>query len=442
MTEENDERRGVSVETVTQTRARLARELSRLVRGLREQGVAVPADGVLSGGRALAAVGLARKDRARTALRAALVSSPEDAESFDAVFERFWERLQAILEGQMVSTDTGSAADRPADVFAPIGGDAGGHMAAPSPGTTTETQADEQASVSETQERRVSREERTTGRVEAEYAPSGASSIGRREPVHVNRHRLGVESRVGTVIDEIGEQLAGRRSRRWAAGTTRPDIRRALREGISSGGVPMSLPEESRTRDEVRATVLVDVSRSVLDTIDRALLVTVLRAIGAKWQGVRLFLFDTDVREVTETVDERNATAALEALRAAEAEWGGGTQIGQALATVRQEFPDAIDRRTAIILISDGLETGDVARLAEEMARLARRSQTVLWLNPLAADPAFEPSARGLAAAMPYIDGLFAFASPADLEEIARQLRRRGFGGSIGYRYDSRRSED
>jgi len=62
----------------------------------------------------------------------------------------------------------------------------------------------------------------------------------------------------------------------------------------------------------------------------------------------------------------------------------------------------------------------------------------VLWCNPLAASPEYEPTCRGMAASVPYVDGLFAFTGPDDVAEMARQLAKRGAGGAVGYEYDAR----
>jgi hypothetical protein len=39
---------------------------------------------------------------------------------------------------------------------------------------------------------------------------------------------------------------------------------------------------------------------------------------------------------------------------------------------------------------------------------------------------------------LPYLDGLCPLSNESDVEEIARQIRLRGMGGSIGYQYDRR----
>jgi uncharacterized protein with von Willebrand factor type A (vWA) domain len=189
----------------------------------------------------------------------------------------------------------------------------------------------------------------------------------------------------------------------------------------------------------VRACLLVDVSRSVLDVLDRSFLVTFLRRATAEWRDVRVFFFDEDIREVTESFDARTSKGAIDALDRAETEWGGGTRIGASLARLRTDSPEAVSRESAVFVLSDGLEMGDVDSLEREAARLSRRAGAVFWCNPLAASVEYEPTARGMAAALPYVDGLFAFSGPADLAEMAYQLDRRGQHGRIGYEYDPRR---
>jgi uncharacterized protein with von Willebrand factor type A (vWA) domain len=145
------------------------------------------------------------------------------------------------------------------------------------------------------------------------------------------------------------------------------------------------------------------------------------------------------VTEVTAALEADSASATLRAFDRLEAAWGGGTRIGHALTTVRDTAPTAADRDTVVLIVSDGLETGDVSELADGLAWLDRRARLVFWLNPLAASTAYEPTCRGMVIARPHLDGLFAFADPADLFDIARQLRRRRH--PVGYEYDWRRDD-
>jgi uncharacterized protein with von Willebrand factor type A (vWA) domain len=82
-----------------------------------------------------------------------------------------------------------------------------------------------------------------------------------------------------------------------------------------------------------------------------------------------------------------------------------------------------------VLLVSDGWERGDPAALARELATLRRSCHRLLWIDPLAARPGFEPSTVGLQAALPYIDELVPAASVASLEELAGRMTEGGKAG-------------
>ena len=52
------------------------------------------------------------------------------------------------------------------------------------------------------------------------------------------------------------------------------------------------------------------------------------------------------------------------------------------------------------------------------MARLSRLAYKIVWLNPLKEDPAYEPLARGMHAALPYVDEFVSGHNLASLETI------------------------
>jgi uncharacterized protein with von Willebrand factor type A (vWA) domain len=123
------------------------------------------------------------------------------------------------------------------------------------------------------------------------------------------------------------------------------------------------------------------------------------------------------------------ATADLdEALRRAAAEvvdWNGGTRIGESLKRFLDEFGHpGLGRGAIVVICSDGLEVGDPELLSEQMARLSRLAHRVVWLNPLKGDPAYEPLARGMQAALRHIDVFASGHNLASLEEVAAALGR------------------
>lgn len=430
-----DEGEGVGAPDIAAARDRVVTTLIEFTRELERAGVEVPANASVEAARALVEVGFGSKARVRTALKATLVSRRADLGTFDRLFEVLWRRLTDHLSG--IDSD---GEDRRENVggFASIGAD---------PDSDSEAAAETVSDPDEGDSRAASANWRpATGRADEEsededdpIRTARYSPTGRSERLSMPAAALTDGDPLDRTMERLTRGLASIGGRRWqAGGGDRADARRALRRSFGTGGTVVSIPRRERTETIVRCVLLVDVSRSVLDTIDRAFLIRFLRAATAEWQGARTFLFDTSVREVSGELAAPSPHATVEAFRRAETEWGGGTRIANAIERIRRAHPDAIDRTTTVFVISDGLETGEVDALEAGMSWLSRRARAVLWANPLAGAPEYEPTCRGMAVSVPYVDGLFAFGGPDDLEEIARQLERRGTN-SIGYEHDPRR---
>ncbi len=431
------------VPDVATVRDDVRRDLVAFVRALRRAGVAVPANAGVVAARALVAVGFGDEDRARAALRAALVRSPEDVDRFDRMFREFWRRLSAhlSLDGEGESGLVEDDENRPDGHLAPIGAEEGLDADAGVGGDGTGGE-DGDAAVVDPDAWRGGVAPGDPGDSDGEIVATATySPAGRPERVTVTLDHGPDQDELTRSVDGLVRALATGPGRRWTPATDgeRADVRRSLRQSVSAGGAIVSVPERRRRQSASRVLVLADVSRSVLDVIDRAFLLRWLRALVTAARNCRVFLFDDDTAEVTAAFEARTARDAVDALRDAETSWGGGTRIGDAVTTVREECAGAVDRRTAVLILSDGLEMGDVSTLERAMAWLSRTASTVLWLNPLATAPDYEPVADGMAAAVPSIDGLFAFAGPDDIEELTRQLSRHGTGGAVGYEHDPRR---
>ena len=56
-----------------------------------------------------------------------------------------------------------------------------------------------------------------------------------------------------------------------------------------------------------------------------------------------------------------------------------------------------VGRRTLVLIVSDGLDTGEPEELARELAWLKRHTLRLLWLNPLLRFDGYAPTARGAA---------------------------------------------
>jgi uncharacterized protein with von Willebrand factor type A (vWA) domain len=433
---------GDDVPDVAGIRDEIRSDLVTFVRALRRAGVAVPANAAVVAGQALVTVGFDDEERAHAALRAALVRRHRDIDRFDRMFPEFWRRLRAHLsidgerQGGLVEDDDA----RPDGRLAPIGAEdapeveEGGRDrqdAGADTGLEPETTWSGSVAPGETE-----------GDDGETVATATYSPAGQPERVTVTIEPGVDDGELLRSVGRLARALATERGRRWHPATSgeRADVRRSLRQSVSAGGAIVSVPERERARTASRTVVLADVSRSVLDVLDRSFLVRWLRALGQASRDCRLFLFDDDIAEVTAAFEAESAQQAVVALRDAETAWGGGTRIGHAVTALRDDYPGTVDRRTTVLIVSDGLEMGDVSALETGMAWLSRRAAAVVWLNPLAAAPDYEPVADGMAAALPSVDGLFAFTGPDDVRELTRQLTRYGIGGAIGYEHDPRRA--
>jgi uncharacterized protein with von Willebrand factor type A (vWA) domain len=223
----------------------------------------------------------------------------------------------------------------------------------------------------------------------------------------------------------LGARLATRRSRRWTPVSShsrgRPDLRRSFRRAVASGGEFLSLARRERAREEPRLVVLCDTSGS-MDPHTRFLLAFVLGLRRAA-HATEIFAFNTSLVRLTPILSPRKIGATLDRLAAEVPDWSGGTRIGECLAEFVARHNDRrVDASTVVLIFSDGLDRGDTATLAAAMRAIRSRARRVIWLNPLLGDPRYRPTARGMEAALPYIDRLAPAHDLASLERLLPEL--------------------
>jgi hypothetical protein len=139
-------------------------------------------------------------------------------------------------------------------------------------------------------------------------------------------------------------------------------------------------------------------------------------------ERAEVFTFGTRLTRVTRELGARDVDTALAALSTRVLDADGGTRIGVAL----QQFLDnpryvALARGALVVVLSDGLERGDPAAMAEATRRLSRLGHRLVWWSPLACDPAYRPVTRGMQAILGHLDAL---AGVRDLPTIVQEVRR------------------
>ena len=81
-------------------------------------------------------------------------------------------------------------------------------------------------------------------------------------------------------------------------------------------------------------------------------------------------------------------------------------------------------RRTVVLLISDGLDTGEPEVLNQEVTWLKRHCRQLLWLNPLLRFEGYAPLASGAQVLHRHADGMLAVHNLSRLEDLAQAMAR------------------
>ena len=209
---------------------------------------------------------------------------------------------------------------------------------------------------------------------------------------------------------------------------TRPGIRGVrmhwpgvMQHAARNGGELLRLPRLARREQPLPLLVLVDVSGS-MERYAR-LLLAFLHAATQKHRRRDVFAFGTHLTDLGSSFRMADTDAMLAAASIQIADFAGGTRLGESLATLRtQHARRLVGRRTLVLVISDGLDTGEPADLARELAWLKGHCRRLLWLNPLLRFDGYAPTARGAAVLHRQADGMLAVHNLSRLEDLASSL--------------------
>lgn len=200
-------------------------------------------------------------------------------------------------------------------------------------------------------------------------------------------------------------------------GRLRIDLPGTARLSVSHGGEPFELAFRQRRQTPPRLILLLDVSRSM--SLYSFFFLRLARALQAVRLDTHVFIWHTRLSGVSEALRDPDPWRAQERLQLLSAGWAGGTRIGDCLEQFEREHRGLVHSRSAIIVVSDGYDTGEPVRLTAAVRRLRRRVRRFVWLNPLAAHSDYQPLARSMQAVLPELD---LFAPANNLASIERVL--------------------
>lgn len=382
---------------------KLAANLVAFGRALRRAGVPVDGARIALAQQAIEAVGVARREDMAAALEAVLLSREQDRAVFAELFDAFFRdpELAHKLLAQMLPRAEGHAEpprQRPRVREA---------LAPPKP------QAQQAAGPDQAVD------------LDAAMTASAAQRLRHADFNLLSASEYRLVERLVRDIPLPLPSVASRRTRGGARGA-RVHWARTLRRAARSGGDLVSLARLRRRRQPLPLLLLVDVSGS-MERYAR-LLLAFLHAATARTRldGANLrvrrdvFAFGTALTDLTPAFAQADTDAMLADAGRAIHDFAGGTRLGDSLAQLRQRHGRRlVGRRTLVLIVSDGLDTGEPGALAEELAWLGRRCRRMLWLNPLLRFDGYAPSARGAAQLHRACDGMLAVHNVSKLQELA-----------------------
>jgi hypothetical protein len=354
-------------------------------RVLRGAGITAPLDSVLTFIQALEIVSLEHRDNVYWAGRATLVRKPEDHAVFDRAFAVFWER-------RMAGDQTGQ--EPPQKITLLI---------------------DDEDDGSDKQAEAVDDNPTSTLRF------SATETLRQKDFASYDDEELHESQRLMQQLRLAGPPRTSLRLRNSRRRGARHDLRRTVRASLANGGEPIQLLWREPGEKQRRLVVLLDISGS-MEPYARALLRFMHAAVVGR-QRVEAFAFGTRLTRLTKELANRNPDKALQRAAAQVPDWSGGTRLGESM----KKFNDTwgvrgMARGAIVVVLSDGWDRGEPEVLAEQMKRLQRVAHRVVWVNPLKVTPGYAPLARGMAAALPYIDEFVEGHSMAALEQLTRVI--------------------
>jgi len=232
-------------------------------------------------------------------------------------------------------------------------------------------------------------------------------------------HALEIEALMRRFARQL-KPIRLRRQRHARAGR-QLDLPTTIRRSVASGGTPFRLAWRDRRRVRPRLVLLIDVSRSM--ALYSFFYLRLARALSAEWADVASFIFHTGITAVSQALHDPDPRRAQERLHLMAQGFGGGTRIGECLARFNREHaPRLVHARTAIVVMSDGYDTGDPQLLSQALAQLKRRARRIVWLNPLANQASYAPLSQGMQAALPHLDLLAPGGDLASIRAVLPQL--------------------
>jgi uncharacterized protein len=389
---------------------RLVENIVHFVRALRKAGVTVGTSQVTNAIEAVQRAGFTKRQDFYYTLRATLITRPEHLELYHQVFHFFWrdpEYLERMMK-MMLPLVQAMAADQDQS---------------PKAAERRAAEALAEAAAREPQE-----PDREDLDIDAQFSWSQNEVLRAMDFEQMSNAEIIAASQAMRSLTLPVSLIQTRRFTPAPQGC-KPDARAMLRRALRRGGEMDRLMLKKPRQRPPDLVALCDISgsMSVYSRMMMHFLHALIYAPNPNWGNVHGFTFGTRLTNISRALHLKDVDLALAAVGQETPDWQGGTRIGEALQQFNRDWSRRVlGQGATVLLITDGLERGDTAQLANAIERLHLSCRTLIWLNPLLRWDEFAPKAAGIRAILPNVDSFHACHSLDSLADLGNALRGSG----------------
>ena len=379
---------------------KLADNIAAFGRALRRAGVPMDSSRIALAQTAAMLIGLDRKDDLAAALECVMIGQEQDRTVFAQMFEAFFRNpeLAHKLLAQMLPQAQESAK------------------------ATVPRRARVQEAlraVSQSKNRPPAKDEEVE--LDAAMSASQAIRLHHADFQSLNASEYRLVEQLARSIPLALPHIKGRRTQTGPIGH-RMDWTRAMRDAARQGGELIRLPLLQRRKQPLPLLILIDVSGS-MERYARLMLAFLHQSTRQVPRSV--FAFGTELTDLSGPFRMADTDDMLLAVSEKISDFAGGTRLGLSLGQLRAHHQRQLTgRRTIVLLITDGLDTGSTCDLSQELAWLKRHCRKLLWLNPLLRFDGYAPIASGAQVLNRHADGMVAIHNMARLQDLAQAIMR------------------
>jgi uncharacterized protein with von Willebrand factor type A (vWA) domain len=379
---------------------KLADNIAAFGRALRRAGVPMDSSRIALAQKAAMETGLDRKDDLAAALECVLIGQEKDRTVFAQMFEAFFrnpELAHKLLAQMLPQTQESAKATVPRRARV----------------------QEALRAVAQAKNRPPAKDEEVE--LDAAMSASQAIRLHHADFQSLNASEYRLVEQLARSIPLALPHIKGRRTQTGPIGH-RMDWTRALRDAARQGGELIRLPLLQRRKQPLPLLILIDVSGS-MERYARLMLAFLHQSTRQVPRSV--FAFGTELTDLTGPFRMADTDDMLLAVSEKIPDFAGGTRLGLSLGQLRAHHQrQLMGRRTIVLLITDGLDTGSTSDLSQELAWLKRHCRKLLWLNPLLRFDGYAPIASGAQVLNRHADGMVAIHNMARLQDLAQAIMR------------------